>query len=218
MCGRYALFTDPGKIAEKLGLSSPSAQWQPSYNICPGTEIVGVRYSQREAGPVFDRLWWGYRPHWADDSAPEPINAKAENLERSRYFRKSFHHKRCLIPADGWYEWQALDTGKQPYFLTRADREPIFMAGIWVTNRDERPSCAIITEPAKGKAGEIHSRMPLILDDQCLRKWLDPGVEDRSSLHRSIERLEPDTLTSWPVTTKVNRPSNRGPELIEPVK
>ncbi|MFO7762569.1 MAG: SOS response-associated peptidase [Wenzhouxiangellaceae bacterium] len=217
MCGRYALFTDPGKISDKLGLPSPPSGWQPGYNIAPGTGILGVRYSESDGRAIFDRLWWGYRPHWADQSAPEPINARAEKLESSRYFRGAFHSHRCLVPADGWYEWQATDKGKQPWFFAREDREPVFMAGIWITNPDDRPSCAIITEPARGEAGDIHSRMPLVLDDGCLQKWLDPQLQDRETLRQSMGRLDPDLLTCWPVSTEVNRTDNDSADLVEPV-
>ncbi|MBL37637.1 MAG: DUF159 family protein [Xanthomonadales bacterium] len=217
MCGRYALFSDPAKIAAKLGLPSPPTDWRPGYNIAPGTGILGVRYSETAGRAVFDRLWWGYHPHWADPSAPEPINAKAENLESSRYFRSAFHKHRCLVPADGWYEWKATDKGKQPYFFARKDREPVLMAGIWTVTLDDRPGCAIITEPARGPVGRIHARMPVVLDDSCLQKWLDPQLQDREVLRQSIDRLEPDSLDCWPVSTAVNRTGNDGPGLIEPL-
>lgn len=216
MCGRYALFTEPRQIGEKLGLPAPPSDWQPGYNIAPGTEILGVRYSKSREGTIFDRLMWGYRPHWADASAPEPINARAENLEHSRYFRGAFHNHRCLVPADGWYEWKATGEGKQPYFFACKDREPLFMAGIWVINPDDRPGCAIITEPARGQAGEIHSRMPLVLDEACLQQWLDPQAQDRQTLRAFVERLDPDSLTCWPVSTRVNRTDNDSAELVEP--
>ena len=91
MCGRFALFSNPIKVSKKLKISSPP-DWAPHYNIPPGTEIVGIRSSESKDEPVFDEFWWGYHPHWADEDAPEPINAKAENLDSSRYFKGSFHH------------------------------------------------------------------------------------------------------------------------------
>jgi len=217
MCGRYALFSDPVKIASKLGLAASPDDWKPGYNIPPGTDILGVRFSESAEGHVFDRFWWGYRPHWADGSAPEPINAKAENLESSRYFRSAFHKHRCLVPADGWYEWQPASGGKQPWFFAREDREPVFMAGIWVINQNERPGCAIITEPARGASADIHSRMPLVLDDSSLQAWLDPQVHDRETLRTSMQRLEPEMLTCWPVSTAVNRAGNDDPRMVEPL-
>ena len=218
MCGRYALFSDPVKVAKKLGLASPPDEWKPGYNIAPGTDILGVRFSESQDQLVFDRLWWGYRPHWADESAPQPINAKAENLESNRYFRSAFHKHRCLVPADGWYEWEATDNGKQPWFFARKDHEPIFMAAIWVINPNDRPCCAIITEPARGASADIHSRMPLALDDGCLQTWLDPKVQGREALRDAVERLGPELLTCWPVSTAVNRVGNDDPRLVEPLK
>jgi len=218
MCGRYALFSDPVKIANRLGLASSPDNWKPRYNIPPGTDILGVRFSESEDRAVFDRFWWGYRPHWADHSAPEPINAKAENLESSRYFRSAFHKHRCLVPADGWYEWQPAAGGKQPWFFARADREPVFLAGIWVIDPKDRPSCAIITEPARGASADIHPRMPLTLDDSSLQAWLDPTVQGRDALRGSIDRLEPEALTCWPVSTAVNRTDNDDAKLVEPLK
>lgn len=217
MCGRFALFSSPTKIAKKLQLSSPP-EWEPHYNIPPGTEIVGIRYSESQNQPVFDQLGWGYHPHWADEKAPEPINAKAENLHSSRYFRGSFRHHRCLIPADGWYEWKTLDKAKQPYFFVREDDEPLFMAGIWITNPDNLPCCAIITEPARGEARDIHSRMPLVLDDSCLQAWLDPELQDKKNIREAVQRLDPEALTCWQVSTEVNRPTNDGARLIKRLK
>ena len=217
MCGRYALFSDPVKIAARLGMSPPSGEWKSRYNIAPGTDIAGVRYSESDDGLVFDRLWWGYHPHWADESAPEPINAKAENLEGSRYFRSAFHKHRCLVPADGWYEWQSAPGGKQPWFFAREDREPVFLAGIWVVNPDDRLSCAIITEPARGASADVHPRMPLTLDDDSLHAWLDPTVQGRDALRESIDRLEPEVLTCWRVSTAVNRAGNDDPRMVEPL-
>lgn len=215
MCGRYALFSDPARIANKLGVASPPDDWKPGYNIAPGTDILGVRFSASQEQRVFDRFHWAYRPHWADDSAPQPINARAENLESSRYFRSAFHKHRCLLPADGWYEWQATEKGKQPWFFAREDGEPLFMAGIWVIDPQDRPACAIITEPARGQADDIHPRMPLVLHDSCLQTWLDPKVQDRQALRRSMDRLDPEILTCWPVSTKVNRTDNDSAELVE---
>lgn len=217
MCGRFALFSNPMKVCEKLQVASPP-DWKPQYNIPPGTEILGIRYSEINSQPLFDRLWWGYHPYWADEQAPEPINAKAENLHSSRYFRGSFRHHRCLVPADGWFEWQTLDQRKQPYFFTREDREPLFMAGIWITNPNDRLCCAVITEPARGKARDLHPRMPLVLDNSCLQAWLDPELQDKETLRETIQRLDPDAFTCWPVTTDVNNTANEGAQLIEPSK
>src|SRR5690606_5673094 len=117
MCGRYTLFSTPSKITAKLGIQDVGKTWKPRYNISPSTKITGIHHDPENGRPVFEDMWWGYHPHWADTMAPTPINAQSEHLESSRYFRGAFHHHRCLIPADGWYEWKPKPDGKQPYYI-----------------------------------------------------------------------------------------------------
>lgn len=217
MCGRFALFSDPPSIASSLKLSLPDDAWQPRYNVAPGTWITGVRRRDVESPPVFDNLWWGFRPHWAGGEAPKPINARAESLSSSKYFRGAFHHHRCLIPADGWYEWMPTESGKQPYFFTREDRQPLFLAGIWEAFEDGTACCAIITEPARGVAKDVHDRMPLILAADSYEAWLDLGLVDRDGMRASAHHLAADALTMWPVSRRVNRTSEEGAELVVPV-
>ena len=217
MCGRFALFSDPTSIARALRLPLPPEGWQPRYNVAPGTWITGARRPEPDADPCFDSLWWGYRPHWAGQSGPEPINARAERLDSSKYFRGAFHKHRCLIPADGWYEWLPGEGGKQPYFFTREDRQPLFLGGIWEPYADDTACCAIITEPARGIAREIHDRMPLVLDDQSLEAWLDPALTERDAIRAAVHQLEAETLVAWPVSTRVNRSDQEGGSLVEPV-
>ncbi|QFU01605.1 Putative SOS response-associated peptidase YedK [Halomonas sp. THAF5a] len=166
---------------------------------------------------MLDEVWWGYRPHWANEGAPEPINAKSERVAVSNYFRGAFAHHRCLVPADGWYEWHWHPGGKQPYFITRADREPIWLAAIWAERPDGAPGCAILTEPARGVAKEIHPRMPLALDNESLEPWLDPHLIDRETIRQVVHHLPADMLTHWPVSTRVNTPTHDDADLIEPI-
>jgi len=215
MCGRYAQFSKTTKVGKNLHLPEPTQNWKPRYNIAPGTWIPGIRHEGELNQNLYDGFWWGFRPHWAGDTAPEPINAKAENLESSRYFKGAFHHHRCLIPADGWYEWKPVTGGKQPFFIHRVDREPLFFAGIWETRPDGMPCCAIITEPARSDLRDLHDRMPLVLDEDCLSAWLDPVLQDQRSIRGAIHRLDPDDLAFYPVTSKVNRSSYDGPDILE---
>lgn len=217
MCGRFALFSDPLSIASSLKLALHDVAWQPRYNVVPGNWITGVRRRDDESSPEFDNLWWGFRPHWAGGDAPKPINARAENLDSSKYFRGAFHHHRCLIPADGWYEWMPTASGKQPYFFTREDRQPLFLASIWESFEDGSACCAIITEPARGVAKDVHDRMPLILSGDSYEAWLDPGLVDREGIRASAHHLTADALTMWPVSRRVNRASEEGAELVAPV-
>ncbi|MBB3231138.1 SOS response-associated peptidase [Halomonas stenophila] len=217
MCGRFALFSRPPAVSRWLGLPEPDAAWQPRYNISPGTWIAGIRRAEPDAEPRFDRLWWGYRPHWAGQTGPEPINARAERLDESKYFRGAFHKHRCLIPADGWYEWRPGEGGKQPYFLCREDRQPLFLGAIWEPYMDETACCAIITEPARGIASDIHDRMPLVLDDDSLAAWLDPTLTEREAIRSVVHHLDAGVLTAWPVSTRVNRVAHEDADLVEPV-
>ncbi|MAR72969.1 SOS response-associated peptidase family protein [Halomonas sp.] len=112
MCGRFALYADPVAVARALQLPPPPDVWTPRYNVAPGTWITGVRCPEPDTEPRFDSLCWGYRPSWAGEGGPAPINARAEKLDTSRYFRGAFHKHRALIPASGWYEWQPREGGK----------------------------------------------------------------------------------------------------------
>ena len=169
MCGRFALFSDPPRIARRLGLSVAEAQWQARYNIPPGTWIPAARRQAHGSPLVLGEVWWGFKPHWAKEGAPEPINATVEKVATSSYFKGAFARHRCLVPADGWYEWLQVDGKKQPYFLCREDREPIWLAAILAGRADGAPGCSILTEPARGAAQLIHPRMPLVLVSSDIR-------------------------------------------------
>lgn len=117
MCGRFALYSPYPKLSKALRLSLKPGELTPRYNVAPGTWITAVRHLSDDAPLVMDEVWWGYRPHWAKEKAPEPINATVEKVATSNYFRGAFAHHRCLVPADGWYEWLPVDGRKQPHFL-----------------------------------------------------------------------------------------------------
>ncbi|MGJ7462328.1 SOS response-associated peptidase [Halomonas sp. MA07-2] len=219
MCGRFALYSDYPKLsaALKLTLEEPEQPLTPRYNVPPGTFITAVRRADDEAPLVMDELWWGYRPHWAGDKAPQPINATVEKVATSNYFKGAFARHRCLVPADGWFEWVPVDGKKHPHFLCREDREPLWLAGIWTARADGTPGCAIITEPSRGAAKEIHSRMPLALDAESLEPWLDPHLTDRETIRSVVHHLDVELITHWPVSQAVNKPGEgQGAELINP--
>lgn len=217
MCGRFALYSRPPAVSERLGLPEPEQTWQPRYNVSPGTWITAA-FQPESAGELqLGQLWWGYKPKWAKDQAPEPINATVEKVATSGYFKSAFSRHRSLVPADGYYEWIQTPTGKQPHFICRADREPLWIAVIWTGRGDGHPGCALLTEPARGPALEVHTRMPLVLDDGSIEAWLDPDLTDRETLRHVVRHLSADRLTHWPVSRAVNRSSAEGAALIEPV-
>ncbi|MDI5893061.1 SOS response-associated peptidase [Halomonas rhizosphaerae] len=219
MCGRFSLYSSYSTLSQGLKLPLEVAvKLTPRYNVAPGTWITAVRHPTDNEPLVMDEVWWGYRPHWAKEKAPEPINATVEKVATSNYFRGAFAHHRCLVPADGWYEWLPLNGKKQPHFLCREDREPIWLAAIWTERPDGKPGCAILTEPARGVAKEIHPRMPLALDAESLKPWLDPHLTDRETIRQVVHHLDAELITHWPVSTRVNRPTNDEASLIEPLK
>lgn len=145
---------------------------------------------------------------WARGRAAQPINARAETVATSGYFKHVFARQRCLIPADGWFEWLATEIGKQPHYISRQDREPLAFAGIYTEREDGSLGCAILTEPARGSAAEVHDRMPLILDDASLEPWLDPDLTDRETIRQVVRHLDATLIEHWPVSRAVNKPGN----------
>ncbi|MDL0433817.1 SOS response-associated peptidase [Marinobacter sp. TBZ242] len=219
MCGRFALYSSYPRLSQalRLSLSQPDLELVPRYNVAPGTWITGVWHQGPDTGPAFGQLWWGYRPAWAKEGAPQPINAKVETVATSRFFQAAFRRHRCLIPADGWFEWLPTEDGKQPYYLSRRDREPLFLAGIWAERIDGSPGCAILTEPARGAAREIHDRMPLALNEASLEPWLDPDLTDRETIRQVVRHLDAVHIEHWPVSRAVNKPGEgQGAVLINP--
>lgn len=225
MCGRFALHTPRSRIAERyFGFHKPVGDIVARYNIAPGTEITIIRSDSEatEGGVSFDFSLWGFRPRWAsDEKAPQPINAKSETVATSRYFRNAFAHRRCLIPASGWYEWRQTGDGKQPYYITLSDTddEVLFFAGIWEpagTNTETR--CAILTQPAAKTLSFIHDRQPVVLDPECRRAWLDTEMTEREAIKGAARPLDPARLQAYPVSTRVNRPVNDDETLTQPVE
>lgn len=221
MCGRFALYTARGVIASRyFGKSRPVGDLVALYNIAPGRQITAIHAAEGDPA-AFDLSWWGFRPHWAGPDAPAPINARAETVATSRYFREAFAHRRCLVPANGWYEWRDGANGKQPYFITLSAPgrdEVLFFGGIYDASGD-RPGtcCAIITEPASPPLAGIHPREPLVLDPDCRWAWLDPGITDRAAIKAAAHRLDPGRLRAWPVSSRVNRADADDAALLEPV-
>lgn len=220
MCGRFDLHTPRSWIAEHwFGLTAPVGESVARYNTPPGIPITIIR--EREGEVAFEFAHWGYRPPWAGSDAPRPINAKAETVATSGYFRGAFQHKRCLIPANGWFEWKSGSSGKQPYYITQAGagpRDVLFFAGIWEESADYGLCTAILTEPAAPNLAFIHSRQPVVLDPQCRYDWLSQAITQRDEIKGIAQRLDPETLTSWPVTPTMNRPDHDEATIIEPVE
>ncbi|OBI84538.1 SOS response-associated peptidase [Mycobacterium sp. E740] len=242
MCGRFAVTTDPALLAEKIKAideTTTAAKGNDAsganYNVAPTTTISTVvkRHSEPddEATRRVRSMRWGLIPSWAkttEEGGPETkgpllINARSDKLTTSPAFRSSAKNKRCLVPMDGWYEWQGEKGAKTPFFMYAADGEPLFMAGLWTTWRpktaaaDAKPllSCTIVTTDAAGPLAEIHDRMPLTVSERDWDRWLDPDAPIDEGLLRGHGDL--DRIEIREVSRLVNSVRNNGPELIEPV-
>lgn len=243
MCGRYAASTHPDKLIEIFEVdevpdSDPVtrpdglAEWaRPRWNIAPTDSVPAIIERSREHGAtrLLTGLRWGLVPSWAKtpNEGARLINARFETVDTKPAFRKAFASRRCLLPADGFYEWRAetTDTGKsykQPYFIT-ADDDLFVMAGIYEFWRDRSAaasgadwlvSCAIITTQAVDELGRIHDRMPLQVAPQNWDAWLDPGLTAAGRAKALAHIPAPGELTWHPVSTKVNKVANDGPDLI----
>lgn len=229
MCGRYTLTNpDPVKLRQRfmLGESAEVPRMEPRFNIAPTDPILAVRRTdegEREAG----RLRWGLVPgRWAEKSSGRPlINARAEGLTSQPAFRESFAERRCLIPADGFFEWRRDEQGKVPYWISRPDGEPFAFAGIWAAlparasgpDGEKLHSCAIVTTEPNDLVRPIHDRMPVILAPDLEAAWLDPEA-DEGELLAMLRPIAPDLLTTREIPDLVNDVRNDGPELIEAAK
>lgn len=243
MCGRYAasasqdLLVETFEVDEVVELESlpPLA---PRYNIAPTDPVPAVvERADKATGRIRRKLVrprWGLVPGWSKDAsgAARMINARSETVAEKPSFRKAFVSRRCLIPADGYYEWYAIPTGgKQPYWIhpNRREGEPelMVMAGLYEFWRNqalapEHPdawltTCTIITTSATDELGHIHDRMPMQVRRADWDHWLDPGLTDPLAVHDLLHAPGPDEMTAWPVSTLVGNVRNDGPELIQPL-
>ncbi len=219
MCGRYTLKTPAGDLAERFGVVGDVPSLEPRYNVAPTQEVAAVLADS--GGRRLEMLRWGLIPSWAKD--PEMgnrmINARAETAPEKPSFRKAFRERRCLIPADGFYEWQKTNNGKQPFYIRMRDGSPFAFAGLWESWQDaDGPtvrSCAIITTRANELVGEVHDRMPVILDPEDHDLWLDPDFDETDPLASLLKPYPADAMEAYPVSRFVNSPRNDDERCIE---
>lgn len=220
MCGRYSLTVDQEALAVALEVDRIFSDHHPRWNVAPTQEVPVVRDDGE--GPRLDDLRWGLVPWWADDPSigNRLINARSETVGSRRAFREAFGEgRRCLVPTDGFYEWRKDPGGKTPHWVCRPDRGVFTMAGLWDRWRDpaggQIRSFTVLTRPSTGRVRSIHDRMPVIVEPEDRRDWLGANVS-RSRLEEILVR-DPPPLEPWPVATRVNRPANEGPELLDGV-
>ena len=222
MCGRYTLSTPVEKLAEEFDVSGPLPDLPPSYNVAPSQEVAAI-VEDGGGERRLELLRWGLIPAWADDPAigSRMINARSETAAEKPSFRRAFKERRCLIPADGFYEWQKTNGGKQPYHLKMRDGRPFAFAGLWESwNKDEEGeirSCTILTTDANDLVGEVHHRMPVILPPETYDLWLDPVIREAEQLLSLLVPYPTEEMEAYPVSRRVNNPSNNEPGCVESV-
>jgi len=222
MCGRYTL-TNPGTIvAGFLGVDE-SIELSPRFNIAPTQDAPVARARMDAPGRELALLHWGLVPGWAKDPTigNRMINARIETAADKPAFRSAFRRRRCLVAADGFYEWAKRPGGKQPFHIRRPDRGLLAFAGLWEhwEKDPDHPveSFTILTTDAEGVAREIHERMPVIVPEDDFDAWLDPDQQDADAIMRRLHDRQRVPLEAIAVSRVVNNPANDGPECLKPV-
>jgi putative SOS response-associated peptidase YedK len=232
VCGRYVQVSSPTILAERFHVDEivvPEPP-EPDYNVAPRKEVLTVvqreESTRRAAGRYLEQMRWGLVPSWADDpkTGDRLINARAESVAEKAAFKTAFRKRRCILPADGFYEWEKLPgRRKQPVFVHRRDGEPIAFAGLWEVWRDQPDApwlltCAIVTTRANATMEPIHDRMPVMLPEGAWDAWLDPANEDLARLESLLVPPPDAEIELWPVSNRVNSADNNGPDLVERVE
>jgi putative SOS response-associated peptidase YedK len=218
MCGRFSLAGDVDFYADYFGVDLIATDpLEPSWNVAPTDRVYVV--VEREGLRTLEQMRWGFIPHWSAVGRNPHINARRETVATTPAFRDSLARKRCLIPADGFYEWEP--SGRRPHWLFRADGYPVGFAGIWSTWRQPSTgtlvrSCAIVTGPARGVVAPLHHRMPQALDPAAWGGWLDRSLTAGEQALAGLRTIGDDLWMARPVSTLVNSVRNNGPALQDP--
>ena len=221
MCGRYSLIADMGELQERFGFDGSELTHAPRYNIAPTQMALAVTNgSVRRRGSY---MRWGLIPSWAKSASvgSRMINARAETLAERSSFRTVLQRRRCLVLADGFYEWQGKGSSRRPMRIVMASREPFAFAGLWDGWRDPKGevvrSCAIITTSANELLSPIHDRMPVILPRELESLWLDHDIQDYAALAGILTPYITDEMEAYEVSSLINSPANDGPEVVVPL-
>jgi len=223
MCGRFTLTVDPAEAQETFTAYTFPQKFAPRFNIAPTQPVLVIPNDDQSTADFFI---WGLIPMWAKDPSigNRLINARGETLEEKPAFRGSLKYKRCLILADGFYEWKGAPgrKTKTPFFIHMKDRKPFAFAGLWDSwngpDGSQVKSCAIITTVPNELMAIIHNRMPAILHPRDYAKWLDPSPQTPDQLKPLIKPFPTEMMNAYPVSPMVNAPANDTPELVLPAK
>ncbi|HRQ23236.1 MAG TPA: SOS response-associated peptidase [Anaerolineales bacterium] len=221
MCGRFTLTVDPSELKEAFEHCTFPSQFVPRFNIAPTQPVLAIPNDAKNAADFFV---WGLIPSWAKDPSVgnKLINARGETVAEKPSFRASFKNKRCLILADGFYEWKATPgtKTKTPYFIHMKDRGVFAFAGLWdewhSPDGGSLRTCTIITTEPNDLMSALHNRMPVILDAKDYDRWLDPAPQTPENLLPLIKPFPADRMSAYAVSTLVNKPGNDRPECVVP--
>jgi putative SOS response-associated peptidase YedK len=222
MCGRFTL-NQPVEALAKIFDVQQLPDLPAEYNIAPTQKVATVLQNPESKKREFQQLHWGLIPSWAKDPGigAKTINARAETVAEKPAFRSAFKHRRCLVLADGFYEWQRQQGKKQPFYFRLQDGQPFAFAGLWERwqspSNEEITSCTILTTAANELLQPIHERMPVILDPQDYDLWLDSQVQTPQTLQQLLRSYPAAAMTAYPVSTLVNNSRHNSPECIVPM-
>jgi len=222
MCGRFTITLEAVELQQDLGIAAMPTDWQPRFNVAPTQPVAAVMdASSRRA----EWLRWGLIPSWAKDPtiASRLINARSETVAEKPSFRQAFNRRRCLILADGFYEWKRSASQKgpsQPYYFQRIDKKPFAFAGLWETWKPPEGeiirTCIIITCPANEIISPVHERMPVMVSGESMWNWLEPCSPD--ALMSILRPYPPDWMTAFPISRLVNNASMESPDMVKPLE
>lgn len=222
MCGRFSITGDLDFYAEYFGVDDVVTDpLDTSWNVAPTDPVYVI--AERDGRRQLGSMKWGLIPHWAKDTKSIQINARVETVATAGMFRDSFSRKRCLIPADGFYEWEPPEAGRTPHWVYRADGHPMVFAGVWASRHDDETdtwhrTCSIITTDAVGVISNIHDRMPVALAPEVWESWLDRELRDPETALSMIETIDPDSVMEHIVSRRVNTVRNNTPDLRDKVE
>jgi putative SOS response-associated peptidase YedK len=220
MCGRFTLSANKQRLQKTFPMFD-LMEIPPRYNIAPTQQVLAVRQEDAER-PKGTTMRWGLIPSWAKEKkiAASLINARSDSVADKPSFRNAFKRRRCLILADGFYEWRKGSTPKQPFHIRRKDGEPFAFAGLWERWTGEEPaieSCTIITTDANDAVRTLHDRMPVILEPRDYGRWLDPTNSDPGVLQEMLRQYPAEQMATVPVSLYVNNARNEGVECLAAV-
>jgi len=224
MCGRFAQATSLSQLARQFGAETSVDIAVPGYNVAPTSTVAVVRIPKPGAVRVMEGLKWGFIPSWAKDPAlgAKMANARSETASEKPSFRAALKARRCLIPADGFFEWKAGKTPKLPYYFTLKSGEPLALAGLWErwkppAGGPEVVTFTLLTVGANELMAAVHDRMPVILPPEDWAAWLDPTLQDVTRIQEFLKPFPSGQMACRMVSTYVNSPRNQGPKCIEPI-